>query len=147
MRQQGVDSRQFCATFDASPHFHEAADVFALKTFENEYLVSRAGQEGWLEASEISHKNNESRVRKLFGDELRQVGNRWEMVEGARYGLPKTLMVHEVTQATLVELKGARLCEGNQVLGFLPVRAPLTGIELLHMIRKGQMPSSATCSV
>lgn len=26
--------------------YHEAADVFALKTFENEYLVSRAGQEG-----------------------------------------------------------------------------------------------------
>lgn len=26
--------------------YHEADDVFALKTFENEYLVSRAGQEG-----------------------------------------------------------------------------------------------------
>lgn len=70
----------------------------------------------WLEASEVTHKdhkNNASRVRKLFGEELRQVGKDWELVEGARYGLPKTLMVHEVTQATLIELKAARLREEN----------------------------------
>lgn len=70
----------------------------------------------WLAASEITHKdhkNNASRVRKLFGEELKQKGKTWELVEGARYGLPKSLMIHEVTQATLIELKSARLREEN----------------------------------
>jgi hypothetical protein len=70
----------------------------------------------WLEASETTHadhKNNLSRVRKLFGDELVQKGREWVLVEGNRPGLPKTLMVHEITQETLVMLKAARLKEGN----------------------------------
>ncbi|WP_261503555.1 tyrosine-type recombinase/integrase [Burkholderia multivorans] len=72
--------------------------------------------EKWLAASEITHrdhKNNTSRVRKLFGDELVQVGRTWELVEGNRYGLPKTLMVHELTQGHLIELKSRRMAEGN----------------------------------
>lgn len=70
----------------------------------------------WFEATALTnkdHKNDASRVRKLFGDELRLMGKEWELVEGARYGLPKTLKVDEVTQATLIELKSARLREGN----------------------------------
>lgn len=76
------------------------------------YAVSQQ----WLDASAVTHKdhkNNASRVRKLFGQELKQKGRAWELVEGARYGLPKTLMCHEVTQATLLELKSARLREEN----------------------------------
>lgn len=70
----------------------------------------------WLEASEITHKdhkNNASRVRKLFGTELQQRGTAWVEVENARYGLSKEMGVHEITQATLIELKAARLRENN----------------------------------
>lgn len=70
----------------------------------------------WLETSKFIHAdqhNNASRVRKLFGDNLRQSGRVWKLTEGARYGLPKTLMIHEITQATLLELKAARLSEEN----------------------------------
>lgn len=70
----------------------------------------------WLEASETTHadhKNNLSRVRKLFGDELVQEGRAWVLKEGNRPGLPKDLMIHEITQETLVTLKGHRMKEGN----------------------------------
>ncbi|MCE4059887.1 site-specific integrase [Pandoraea sputorum] len=72
--------------------------------------------EQWLDASEITHadhKNNVSRVRKLFGDELQQRGKVWQLAEGARYGLPKALLVNEMTQAALVELKAERIREGS----------------------------------
>ncbi|MDR5812036.1 site-specific integrase [Caballeronia sp. LZ033] len=70
----------------------------------------------WLVASEITHtdhKNNLSRVRKLFGDEMQQRGTSWVLAEGARPGLSKDLMVHEVSQAVLVDLKNKRLTEKN----------------------------------
>lgn len=70
----------------------------------------------WLEASEVmhkDHKNNLSRVRKLFGDELVQKGREWVLVEGKRPGLSRDLMVHDITQGTLVDLKTARMGEGN----------------------------------
>lgn len=71
----------------------------------------------WLESSQMAlrdHTNNESRVRKLFGDELKQKGhNNWVLVVGARKGLSRDLMVHEVTQDTLMTLKASRVTEGN----------------------------------
>lgn len=70
----------------------------------------------WLGASKLhhrDHRNNESRVRKLFGDELVQKGREWVLVEGNRYGLSKTLMVHELTQGILADLKAERQKEEN----------------------------------
>ncbi len=70
----------------------------------------------WLEVSAVTHKdhaNNVSRVRKLFGDELKQQGKEWALVADCRPGLPKTLMVHEITQEHLTALKAARLREKN----------------------------------
>jgi integrase len=71
----------------------------------------------WLASSEHAlkdHKNNVSRVRKLFGIEMVQEGKgNWVEVEGKRYGLSKTLYVHEVTQDTLMTLRDTRVREGN----------------------------------
>lgn len=70
----------------------------------------------WLSVSAKTHKdhsNNESRVRKLFGDELKQVGRQWVLTTGARYGMPRTLRTHELTQAMLTELKAQRMAEGS----------------------------------
>lgn len=84
----------------------------------------------WLAASKITLKDtrvNESRVRKLFGDgmEWRRTGQRvpnaagqqvheykWVLVEGLRKGLSKTMLVHEVTQMALMDLKTKRMEEG-----------------------------------
>ena len=58
--------------------------------------------QAWLAVSEITHadhRGNLSRVRKLFGSSLKLVGKKWVESENDRYGLPKDLMVHEVTQA------------------------------------------------
>ena len=70
----------------------------------------------WLEATEATHRNHkhdQSRVRKLFGCELVKEGDEWVEKEGARAGLPKTLQVHELTQAHMLQLKRARTAEGN----------------------------------
>ncbi|KVO83336.1 hypothetical protein WL21_09900 [Burkholderia ubonensis] len=69
----------------------------------------------WLAASELTHKDhkgNVNRVRRLFGDRMVRKGTKWELELGVRFGLPKTLMVHEITQGHLVELKSKRLAEG-----------------------------------
>ncbi|SPA50636.1 tyrosine-type recombinase/integrase [Cupriavidus taiwanensis] len=65
-------------------------------------------------------RNNASRVRKLFGTELvwtkikgHPDGGEWTPRENARYGLSKTMMVDELTQADLLSLKRERLTEGN----------------------------------
>lgn len=78
--------------------------------------------EKWLESARIAHrdwKNDESRVRKLFGRAL---------VEGAeitatyvdakgeqrpRFGLSPSLPLHELSQALLLQLRDARHAEGN----------------------------------
>jgi integrase len=71
--------------------------------------------QSWLTASKATHKdhrNNESRVRKLFGIELQQRGRTWVECPGARFGIPKDLMTHQVSQAMLSALKTRRLEEG-----------------------------------
>jgi integrase len=68
----------------------------------------------WLKTTEYTHKDhkgNVSRVRKLFGNELRQQGKEWVEVPGARFGISKTLMVHDVKQGLLLELRDARIEE------------------------------------
>jgi integrase len=70
----------------------------------------------WLEVSEMTHRDHQSnlsRARKLFGAECQRRGAEWVLVEGARFGLPKTLMVHDITQSMLHDLKAARVAEGN----------------------------------
>lgn len=80
------------------------------------HLTLYALAHAWLSASELTHRdhpNNVSRVRKLFGDELRQVRwQKWQLVEGTRHGLPRDLPVASLTQGHLVTLKAARLKEG-----------------------------------
>jgi integrase len=70
----------------------------------------------WLESSETTHrdhKNNESRVRKLFGSELALVAGEWVEKTNSRYGLSRELLVHELTQGHLQTLKTKRRAEGN----------------------------------
>lgn len=80
------------------------------------HMTLYALAQAWLSVSEKTHRdyrNNVSRVRKLFGDELRQVRwQQWRLVEGIRPGLPRDLPVASLTQAHLVGLKAARLNEG-----------------------------------
>lgn len=72
--------------------------------------------QAWLSVSEKTHRdhrNNVSRVRKLFGGRLHQTRwQHWHLVEGSRAGLPRDLHVASLTQAHLIELKAARLKEG-----------------------------------
>lgn len=112
--------------------YHEAEDRYILKTFENEDLTDQGGEAGavalwdalrdgaelrplalhavaqmWLKEAVRSHPDPADctrRVRKLFG-----IG----AAHGAHYALPKTLMVHELTQTTLEELKAARERDGG----------------------------------
>lgn len=63
--------------------------------------------ESWLEEGRTERadwKNDESRVRKLFGREKR--GDK--IIEGARYGLNPRLPVHEFTEGILADLMAAR---------------------------------------
>ncbi|KWH50711.1 tyrosine-type recombinase/integrase [Burkholderia cepacia] len=70
----------------------------------------------WIAVTERTHKDhagNVNRVRRLFGDRLQRSGSRtYTLIEGDRPGLPKTLMVHELTQGHLVDLKSKRQAEG-----------------------------------
>lgn len=75
--------------------------------------------EVWLHVTQTTHRDplvNRSRVRKLFGDAmvLRCVKRtrEWVLTPNARAGLSKDLMVHELTQAHLMQLKSDRLAEG-----------------------------------
>lgn len=70
----------------------------------------------WLQASESSHrdfKNNASRVRKLFGEELELVKGSWVLKVEARAGLDRDLPVQDLTQEHLHRLKAERIKEGN----------------------------------
>lgn len=94
----------------------QVAEDLAARRRGHKRLTLHALAQEWLAASEVTHRDhrtNLSRVRKLFGDELQQQGTAWVMAEGARYGLSKELVVHELAQADLVALKAARLKEGN----------------------------------
>lgn len=80
------------------------------------HMTLYALAQAWLSVSAQTHRdhhNNVSRVRKLFGDELRQVRwQQWQLVRGTRHGLSRDLLVASLTQAHLVGLKAARLKEG-----------------------------------
>ncbi|RDI02885.1 site-specific recombinase XerD [Caldimonas thermodepolymerans] len=78
--------------------------------------------DAWLAASKNTHrdwKNNESRVRKLFGRALvdgKVVQATYKDDRGQvrpRFGLSRDLPVHELSHATLLELRNARALEGN----------------------------------
>ncbi|PZQ02473.1 MAG: hypothetical protein DI587_03325 [Variovorax paradoxus] len=73
----------------------------------------------WLAGSQVSHRdahNNVGRVRKLFGTAMvPQPGGRlWVEKEGGRAGLSKDLLVSELRQKHLMDLKAARIREGNK---------------------------------
>lgn len=72
--------------------------------------------QSWLEWSErtlADHTGNLSRVRKLFGREMRLVGAKWQEVDSGRFGLLKTTTVGEVTPEVLEALRNARRHEGG----------------------------------
>lgn len=97
---------------------HRRAQVRAdleAKRLGHKHMTLYGLAESWLSVSELTHRdhrNNVSRVRKLFGDELRQVRGQWQLTVGARYGLAKDLPVEDLSQEHLVRLKAARLSEG-----------------------------------
>lgn len=70
----------------------------------------------WLAESDVHHKdhdNNASRVRKLFGETRARSADGWTLRLAARAGLDRDLMVHEVTQRHIADLKKSRLSEGS----------------------------------
>jgi len=72
--------------------------------------------QSWMTATRdthADHKGNASRVRKLFGREMRLIGDAWTEVAGGRYGLPMDTKVREVTREVLESLRTAREREGN----------------------------------
>lgn len=72
--------------------------------------------QSWLAMSEktlADHQGNLSRVRKLFGREMRLNGGKWEETDSGRYGFPKSLTVREVTPRLLENLRSARKQQGN----------------------------------
>ena len=72
--------------------------------------------QSWLSLSEATlrdHKGNVSRVRKLFGREMRLFGETWMEIASGRYGLPRTMTIREVTPEVLGALRTARTREGQ----------------------------------
>ncbi len=95
------------------------------------HITLQALAESWLNASKFTHRdhrNNVSRVRKLFGDELRRVRGKWVLAADVRPGLPKDLAVAALTQSHLVNLKAARLKEG---LSFATVNREIALVQTL----------------
>lgn len=69
----------------------------------------------WLADSESrlqDHKGNLGRVRKLFGREMRLIGETWTEVDSKRYSLSRDTQVSDVTPTLLANLAAARNCEG-----------------------------------
>lgn len=103
-------------------------EVNRRKELEADYVAKRVGvkrmtlhalAQQWLKITETTHRDkkvNQSRVRKLFGDQMElrcaKDGREWVLIPDARPGLSKDLMVHELTQAHLMTLKAERLAEG-----------------------------------
>ena len=94
----------------------EIRDAAEAKRRGFRHMTLSALADSWLSMSEKTHRdhrNNISRVRKLFGDKLSQgKGRQWRLTPGARWGMPRNINVADLTQAHLVELKNARLGEG-----------------------------------
>jgi hypothetical protein len=71
--------------------------------------------QSWLAYSATAlqdHKGNVSRVRKLFGREMRLMDQTWEEVDSGRFGLPLNTCIRDVTPELLAHLQGARAREG-----------------------------------
>lgn len=110
----GCSSKIEAQAWEVKRRAEVRADLEA-KRLGHKHMTLHALAQSWLAVSELTHRdhrNNVSRVRKLFGDELRQVWGGWQLTVGARYGLPKDLSVEELSQEHLVRLKAARLAEG-----------------------------------
>lgn len=110
-----TSNKREAALIEAKAHAAALEDVREARDGIKRLTIYQVAQK-WLEASKLhhrDHKNNESRVRKLFGAELVQKGKEWVEEEGRRYGLSKDLMVHELTQGILTELKAERTREEN----------------------------------
>ncbi|KQV99943.1 site-specific integrase [Rhizobacter sp. Root1221] len=113
------------STGETSKTAAQAWEVKRRAEVREDHELARAGRgrmglfeaaHAWLEATEATHRNHKhdvSRVRKLFGSELVKDGPEWVERHNARFGLPKDLGVHDLTQAHLVALKKARVAEGN----------------------------------
>ncbi len=102
------------AAFEATARAKVKAEADRNAAGTNEMSMWDLAQ-SWLTASRATHKdfrNNESRVRKLFGTELQQKGREWVEKPGGRYGITKGLKTHEITQALLSTLKAERIKEG-----------------------------------
>lgn len=70
--------------------------------------------QSWLATTNLGdHKGNLSRVRKLFGMEMRLVNGLWREVASERFALSKTVTVAEMSHGVLEELKEARTREGS----------------------------------
>lgn len=70
--------------------------------------------QSWLATTTLGdRKGNLSRVRKLFGLEMRLVDGLWREVVSERFALSKTVAVADVSPGVLEELKNARRREGN----------------------------------
>lgn len=71
--------------------------------------------QSWLAYSESAlrdHKGNLSRVRKLFGREMRLIGETWTEVDSGRYGLSRDAQLRDVTPGLMAQLTNARASEG-----------------------------------
>ncbi|OUL98768.1 hypothetical protein [Variovorax sp. JS1663] len=95
---------------------HAAAkrEVDAVNAFQSRRIWDVA--ESWLARSASAlkdHKNNVSRIRKLFGREMRLVGETWTECTSGRYGLPINMTIRELTAEVVEELKAARIREGQ----------------------------------
>ena len=90
------------------------ADIMPPKAAEVPRMLLSEVARQWLSGSAVAlrdHRNNESRVRLLFGTRLeRQSGLGYVQVQCD--GLPQGLYVDEVTTGALVTLKGKRLAAG-----------------------------------
>jgi integrase len=126
-------------------HEARAIEAKARAELEADLKAERSGSKrmmlgdlaaAWLESARIAHrdwKNDESRVRKLFGRTLKEVrtvdagkvvGRDWVETQATyphpitgeevpRFALDPSLKVHELSQALMLELRDARYREGN----------------------------------
>jgi integrase len=111
----GKKSRTEAIEFEVDRRREVKDDLAALRLGVKRSTLEEIAKQ-WLEASKREHldfKNNQSRVRKLFGRELVKVGDEWVEREGARFGLKPDTLIHEINQAMLMELRNKRREEGN----------------------------------
>lgn len=103
--------------------------------------------QSWLVTTNLGdQKGNLSRVRKLFGTEMRLDDGLWREVPSNRFSLPRTITVAEMSPAVLEDLRESRRREGYSK-GTIAQELSLLRVLLVHaqtMVKEPETPGAAS---